>query len=115
MIWMAETEERRGSPRALWQDVRSVIMLGVSYAPGEDPLRLADEPEVGRISVYAQGKDYHDVVKRRLKALARWLVAEAPDTQLKRSEEHTSELQSLMRISYAVFSLKKKKISINEN
>src|SRR3546814_9010380 len=104
MIWMAETEERRGSPRALWQDVRSVIMLGVSYAPGEDPLRLADEPEVGRISVYAQGKDYHDVVKRRLKALARWLVAEAP-----RSEEHTSELQSLMRNSYAVFCLNKKK------
>ncbi|API59089.1 tRNA epoxyqueuosine(34) reductase QueG [Tardibacter chloracetimidivorans] len=83
MIWMAETEERRASPRALWQDVRSVVMLGVSYAPGEDPLRLADEPEVGRISVYAQGKDYHDVVKKRLKALARWLVAEAPDTQLK--------------------------------
>ena len=83
MIWMAETEGRRSSPRALWQDVHSVVMLGVSYAPGEDPLRLADEPGVGRISVYAQGKDYHDVVKKRLKALARWLVAEAPDTQLK--------------------------------
>ena len=77
MIWMEETAERRGSPAGLWPEVRSVISLGMSYAPPTDPLALAGEPDVGRISVYAQGADYHDVIKRALKALARWLVAEA--------------------------------------
>jgi epoxyqueuosine reductase len=78
MLWMEETAERRASPAALWPDVRSVISLGMSYAPAVDPLALAANPEVGRISVYAQGGDYHDVVKKALKALARWMVAEAP-------------------------------------
>jgi epoxyqueuosine reductase len=78
MIWMEETAERRGSPAALWPDVRSIVSLGMSYAPAVDPLALAEAPEHGRISVYAQGGDYHDVIKRALKALARWLVAEAP-------------------------------------
>ena len=77
MIWMEETAERRGSPTGLWPEVRSVVSLGMSYAPASDPLALADEPECGRISVYAQGVDYHDTVKKALKALARWLVAEA--------------------------------------
>ena len=77
MIWMEERAHQRGSPRALWPEVRSVIMLGMSYAPAEDPLRLAGEGGIGRISAYAQGHDYHDVVKKALKALARWLVAEA--------------------------------------
>jgi epoxyqueuosine reductase len=77
MIWMADTEERRASPKGLWAEVRSVISLGMSYAPGVDPLALADAPEVGRISVYAQGADYHDTVKKALKALARWMVEEA--------------------------------------
>lgn len=77
MIWMEETAERRGSPAGLWPEVRSVVSLGMSYAPAIDPLALADEPEFGRISVYAQGGDYHDTVKKALKALARWLVAEA--------------------------------------
>ena len=77
MIWMEETAARRGSPAGLWPEVRSVISLGMSYAPTADPLALANEPEVGRISVYAQGADYHDTVKKALKALARWLVAEA--------------------------------------
>jgi epoxyqueuosine reductase len=77
MIWMEETAERRSAPRALWPDVRSVISLGMSYAPAADPLALAERPEVGRISVYAQGGDYHDTVKKALKALARWLVEEA--------------------------------------
>ena len=77
MIWMEETAARRGSPAALWPDVRSVIALGMSYAPAIDPLALAGEGEVGRISVYAQGGDYHDVIKKALKALARRLVAEA--------------------------------------
>jgi epoxyqueuosine reductase len=77
MIWMEETAARRGSPAGLWPDVRSVIALGMSYAPEGDPLALADAPERGRISVYAQGADYHDVVKKALKALARWLVEES--------------------------------------
>ena len=77
MLWMAETAARRGSPAGLWPDVRSVISLGMSYAPAGDPLALAGSPETGRISVYAQGADYHDVVKKALKALARWMVAEA--------------------------------------
>ena len=74
MLWMEETAERRSAPAALWPDVRSVIALGMSYAPAEDPLALAEVSDVGRISVYAQGADYHDVVKKALKALARWLV-----------------------------------------
>jgi epoxyqueuosine reductase len=77
MIWMEETEARRGSPAGLWPEVRSVISLGMSYAPATEPLALADEKDIGRISVYAQGADYHDVVKKALKALARWLVEEA--------------------------------------
>ncbi|KQS05054.1 epoxyqueuosine reductase [Sphingomonas sp. Leaf357] len=78
MIWMEERAHHRESPAALWPEVRSVIALGMSYAPATDPLALAGEGEIGRISVYAQGGDYHDVVKRNLKALARWLVAEIP-------------------------------------
>jgi epoxyqueuosine reductase len=77
MIWLEETAERRGSPRGLWPEVRSVISLGMSYAPAADPLALAAEPDVGRISVYAQGGDYHDIIKKALKHLARWLVEEA--------------------------------------
>jgi epoxyqueuosine reductase len=60
--------------------VRSVISLGMSYAPAADPFALAERPDIGRISVYALGADYHDVVKKALKALARWLVDEAPST-----------------------------------
>ena len=77
MIWMESRADQRAAPAALWPDVRSVIALGMSYAPAEDPLRLAGEADAGRISVYAQGGDYHDVVKRRLKELARWIVAAA--------------------------------------
>ena len=83
MLWMEERAHQRGSPAALWPEVRSVIMLGMSYAPAVDPLALAEERGVGRISVYAQGQDYHDIVKKGLKALARWLVATVPDTDLK--------------------------------
>ena len=77
MIWMAEREAHRGRPQGLWPDARSIVMLGMSYAPGSDPLALAAEHDRGRISVYAQGQDYHDVVKKALKALARWLVTQA--------------------------------------
>jgi epoxyqueuosine reductase len=77
MIWMEETAQRRATPTGLWPDVRSVVALGMSYAPGRDPLALAAAPDRGRISVYAQGGDYHDTVKKALKALAGWLVTEA--------------------------------------
>jgi epoxyqueuosine reductase len=77
MIWMEESAARRGSPRGLWPEVRSIISLGMSYAPAADPLALARSPEKGRISVYAQGADYHDVIKKALKQFARWLVEEA--------------------------------------
>jgi len=78
MLWMEERAEQRGSPTGLWPQARSVIMLGMSYAPGRDPLALAEVGDRGRISVYAQGRDYHDVVKKALKALARWLVDQQP-------------------------------------
>jgi epoxyqueuosine reductase len=74
MGWMEARADQRGSPQALWPEARSVIMLGMSYAPRTDPLALAAYPDIGRISVYAQGQDYHDVVKRALKALGRWLA-----------------------------------------
>jgi epoxyqueuosine reductase len=77
MGWMEARAEQRGSPQGLWPETRSVIMLGMSYAPLRDPLALAAHPDRGRISVYAQGQDYHDVVKRALKALGRWLAQEA--------------------------------------
>ena len=83
MIWMESRAAQRGSPQGLWPEVRSVIALGMSYAPKHDPLALAEHPDRGRISVYAQGGDYHDVVKRALKAVARWLVAEAPGAEVK--------------------------------
>ena len=77
MKWMETRRDERGRPQGLWPEARSLVMLGMSYAPREDPLRLADEPGIGRISVYAQGADYHDVVKKALKALARWMVERA--------------------------------------
>jgi epoxyqueuosine reductase len=77
MGWMAERAHHRRSPQALWPEARRVIALGMSYAPAGDPLALAGHGDRARISVYAQGADYHDVVKKALKALARWLVDEA--------------------------------------
>ena len=77
MLWMENRADERASPDALWPEVRSVIMLGMSYAPAGDPMALADQPDRARISVYAQGRDYHDVVKGALKRLAGWFAAEA--------------------------------------
>jgi epoxyqueuosine reductase len=77
MEWLADRPERRGDPRILWPDVRTIIMLGVNYGPDCDPLAITQKPGVAAISVYAKGDDYHDVIKKRLKALARWLVAAA--------------------------------------
>jgi epoxyqueuosine reductase len=76
MGWMAERAAVRQGPQSLWPQAASVIALGMAYTPGVDPLALAGDAERARVSVYAQGRDYHDVVKKALKALARWLVAE---------------------------------------
>ncbi|MCP8883123.1 tRNA epoxyqueuosine(34) reductase QueG [Devosia sp. XJ19-1] len=70
MDWMADTEARRGDPRQLWADARSVILLGVNYGPQTDPMALLAEPGVGIISAYARNRDYHDIIKGRLKELA---------------------------------------------
>src|SRR5690606_35043454 len=83
MEWMEARADVRRGPQSMWPDARSVIALGMSYAPEDDPLALEGDAERARISVYAQGGDYHETVKKALKALARWLVAEAPDTELK--------------------------------
>jgi epoxyqueuosine reductase len=77
MEWLSSTAARRMDPQVLWPDVRSVIMLGMNYGPDTDPLAILRERERGAISVYAQGDDYHDIIKSRLKAIARWLVANA--------------------------------------
>jgi epoxyqueuosine reductase len=82
MDWLAANPERRTDPRVLWDSVRSVIMLGVNYGPDQDPLAVLRERTRGAISVYAQGDDYHDLIKKRLKALARWLV-DASDCEVK--------------------------------
>jgi epoxyqueuosine reductase len=74
MDWMESTAERRGDPRALWPEARSIVMLGVNYGPDADPLVTLQQRTRGAISVYAQGDDYHELIKARLKALARWLV-----------------------------------------
>jgi epoxyqueuosine reductase len=83
MEWMATRLDHRRSPQGLWPEARSVIALGMSYAPAHDPLALEGSGSHARISVYAQGKDYHDVVKKRLKALARWLVEAVPGAGVK--------------------------------
>jgi epoxyqueuosine reductase len=77
MGWLADTSERRTDPQVLWPDARAVIMLGLNYGPDDDPLRILQHKARGAISVYAQGDDYHDVIKSRLKAIARWLIAAA--------------------------------------
>jgi epoxyqueuosine reductase len=78
MGWMEERAHHRVSAVALWPEAKSAIALGMSYAPASDPMLLADHPDVGRISVYAQGGDYHKTVKKALKALARFIVDQAP-------------------------------------
>ncbi len=75
MNWMAERMGWRGDPAALWPEARSVVMLADVYLPGHDPLEALKARDRGLVSVYAQGRDYHDVVKTRLKALGRWLIA----------------------------------------
>jgi epoxyqueuosine reductase len=84
MAWMAERMHWRGDPTALWPEARSVIMLVETYTPAEDPLANLDRPEVATISVYARNRDYHDLVKKRLKRVGRWLIdAAGGDAEIK--------------------------------
>jgi epoxyqueuosine reductase len=77
MDWMARHADRRSDPRALWSDTRAIVLLGVNYGPQHDPLAILRERLCGAISVYAQGDDYHEIIKPKLKALARWLIDKA--------------------------------------
>jgi len=78
MGWLAGTTARRGDPRVLWPEARTVVVLGINYAPREDPLAVLDARDRGAVSVYAQGRDYHDTLKRRLRTLAYWIEARWP-------------------------------------
>ena len=77
MAWMAETFARRADPQVLWPEARSVVMLALNYGPAVDPLAALERRDRGAISVYARNRDYHEVVKGKLKTLAAWLVAAA--------------------------------------
>ncbi|WP_043871302.1 tRNA epoxyqueuosine(34) reductase QueG [Celeribacter indicus] len=77
MGWMEERMGWRGDPSALWPEARSVIMLAEVYTPEEDPMAALERPESGAISVYARNRDYHDMVKKRLKRVGRWLLEQA--------------------------------------
>ncbi|MBB3966705.1 tRNA epoxyqueuosine(34) reductase QueG [Rhizobium metallidurans] len=77
MEWMAETRERRGDPRALWSDVKSVVVFAMNYGPEEDPRGILDKPDKAAISVYARNRDYHDIIKGRLKEIATRFAARA--------------------------------------
>lgn len=84
MAWMGERMGWRGDPAALWPEARSVIMLAEVYTPEHDPMEVIGQRDRGAISVYAQNRDYHDIVKKRLKRLGRWLIEEAgPGTEIK--------------------------------
>ena len=74
MAWMAANAERRGDPRALWPDVRSIVVLGINYGPQDDPIAILEHHSRGAVSVYARGDDYHDLIKSRLKQMGRWLL-----------------------------------------
>ena len=83
MGWMADRMAWRGDPSALWPEAKSVIMLAEIYTPGTDPLAALDRRDRATISVYAQNRDYHDLVKKRLKRVGRWLLDAAPGHAIK--------------------------------
>jgi len=83
MGWMAERMNWRGSAAALWPEAKTVIMLAESYTPEHDPLAVFEKADAGAISVYAQNRDYHDIVKKRLKNVGRWLIAQDPMAEIK--------------------------------
>ncbi|MGH6800211.1 MAG: tRNA epoxyqueuosine(34) reductase QueG [Methylocella sp.] len=83
MDWLALTQARRSDPRKLWPEAASIIMLGMNYGPASDTLAALARKSAGNISVYARNRDYHDLIKGRLKLLAAWLVAQAKGTGVK--------------------------------
>ena len=83
MEWMAERIEWRGNPEALWPEAKSVIMLADNYSPSHNPLEILSHKNRGAISVYAQNRDYHELIKKKLKRLGRWLIQQENDTQIK--------------------------------
>lgn len=83
MGWMAERMSWRGNPSALWPEARSVIMLAEVYSPDHDPLEILKQQDRAAISVYAQNRDYHDIVKKRLKRVGRWLIDQAEEVEIK--------------------------------
>jgi epoxyqueuosine reductase len=78
MTWMADTLERRSHPNAMWPDARSAIVLGMNYGPDHDPREAQADPTSGALSVYAQGDDYHELIKGRLKQLAGFVASRFP-------------------------------------
>jgi epoxyqueuosine reductase len=83
MGWMEERMNWRGAPDQLWPEARTVIMLAEAYTPAEDPMEVVGRPDRGAISVYARGRDYHDIVKKRLKRVGRWLLDQAEGAEIK--------------------------------
>ncbi len=83
MSWMADRMGWRGNPADLWPDAKSVIMLAEAYTPEHDPLAILEQADRAAISVYAQNRDYHDLVKKRLKRLGRWLIEQQAETEIK--------------------------------
>ncbi|WFU02154.1 tRNA epoxyqueuosine(34) reductase QueG [Rhizobium sp. CB3171] len=79
MAWMEETRERRGDPHMLWGDVRSIAVFGLNYAPEEDPRGILAKPDKAAISVYARNRDYHDIIKGRLKEIATRFAARSQE------------------------------------
>lgn len=77
MGWLAERALWRGDPSALWPEARSILMLADLYTPNEDPLANLNKSDLATISVYARNRDYHDIIKKRLKRIARWLQNQA--------------------------------------
>ena len=76
MDWLEKNLERRVSPKKLWSDVKSIIVLGVNYGPNRDPLQNLENKKIGNISVYARGNDYHEVIKKNLKKFGRWIISQ---------------------------------------
>jgi epoxyqueuosine reductase len=83
MVWLEDTEERRASPLKLWSEAKSIIMLGMNYGPAGDPLAALADKAAANISVYARNRDYHGLIKGRLKQLGSWLAAESKGADLK--------------------------------
>ncbi len=74
MDWLKRNKTRRESPKNIWSNVKTIISLGINYGPDDDPLKLIKEKDLGNISVYARGEDYHKIIKKNLKIFGSWIV-----------------------------------------